>query len=81
MSVNNPIDLSRFDSFTDLYVVESINARTLPAVVLRLWLSDLDMNSLAVMLGSDFNVSADWLFLALSAMGMQPSCDDANYLC
>jgi hypothetical protein len=32
-------------------------------------LGDIDQNSLAVMLGADFAVSGDWLFLALSAMG------------
>lgn len=35
-----------------------------------MWLGDLDENSLAVLLGSDFTVSGDWLFLALAAMGM-----------
>lgn len=36
-----------------------------------MWLGDLDQNSLAVMLGADFTISGDWLFLALSAMGKQ----------
>lgn len=37
--------------------------------MLRMWLSDLDQNSLSVLLGADFMVSGDWMFLALSAMG------------
>lgn len=51
--------------------MDSLNARSLSAVVLRMWLNDLDQNSLAVMLGADFMVSGDWLFLALSATGKQ----------
>ncbi|KAA8899944.1 WD40-repeat-containing domain protein [Sphaerosporella brunnea] len=53
--------------------LESVNARSLDSLVLRLWLGDIDQNSLAVMLGADFAVSGDWLFLALSAMGGQSS--------
>ncbi|KAI5843207.1 WD40-repeat-containing domain protein [Tricharina praecox] len=53
--------------------LESVNARSLNSLVLRMWLGDLDQNSLAVMLGADFSVSGDWLFLALSAMGGQNS--------
>jgi hypothetical protein len=49
--------------------VESVNARSMNSLILRLWLGDIDQNSLAVMLGADFAVSGDWLFLALSAMG------------
>jgi hypothetical protein len=49
--------------------VESVNARSLNALILRMWLGDLDQNSLTVLLGADFNVAGDWLFLALSAMG------------
>lgn len=37
--------------------------------MLRMWLGDLDQNSLSVLLGADFMVSGDWMFLALSAMG------------
>jgi hypothetical protein len=49
--------------------VDSVNARSINSLILRMWLGDLDQNSLSVMLGADFNVSGDWLFLALSAMG------------
>jgi hypothetical protein len=37
--------------------------------MLRMWLGDLDQNSLSVLLGADFVVAGDWMFLALSAMG------------
>ncbi|KAF8545235.1 WD40-repeat-containing domain protein [Trichophaea hybrida] len=53
--------------------LDSVNARSLNSLILRMWLGDLDQNSLSVMLGADFNVSGDWLFLALSAMGGQSS--------
>ncbi|KAF8474582.1 WD40-repeat-containing domain protein [Kalaharituber pfeilii] len=43
-------------------------SRSLTAVMLRMWLGELDQNSLSVLLGADFQVPADWLFLALSAM-------------
>ena len=49
--------------------MDSVDSRSLTAVMLRMWLGELDQNSLSVLLGSDFMVSADWLFLALSAMG------------
>jgi len=39
------------------------------AVILRMWLGDLNQNSLSVLLGADFSVPGDWVFLALSAMG------------
>ncbi|KAG0635022.1 WD40-repeat-containing domain protein [Tuber brumale] len=43
------------------------------AVILRMWLGDLDQNSLSVLLGADFSVPGDWVFLALSAMDGQKS--------
>ena len=49
--------------------MDSVNARSLNALTLRMWLGDLDQNSLTVLLGADFCVPGDWLFLALSAMG------------
>jgi len=58
--------------------VESVNARSLNSLVLRMWLGALDQNSLAVMLGADFTVSGDWLFLALSAMGKQTTPPPPN---
>ncbi|KAI5804119.1 WD40-repeat-containing domain protein [Peziza echinospora] len=48
--------------------LDSVDSRSLNAVMLRMWLGDLDQNSLSVLLGSDFSVSGDWLFVALSAM-------------
>ena len=52
-----------------LDIVELVDSRSLTAVMLRMWLGELDQNSLSVLVGADFMVSADWLFLALSAMG------------
>ncbi|KAI5815327.1 WD40-repeat-containing domain protein [Pyronema omphalodes] len=56
-----------------LICMDSVNARSINSLILRMWLGDLDQNSLSVMLGADFNVSGDWLFLALSAMAGQNS--------
>lgn len=51
------------------HAVDSVDARSMSAVILRMWLGDLDQNSLSVLLGADFFVPGDWMFLALSAMG------------
>lgn len=56
--------------FSNVQVVESVDSKSLPAVMLRMWLGDLDQNSLSVLIGADFSVPADFLFLAFSAMGM-----------
>ncbi|KAF8421586.1 WD40-repeat-containing domain protein [Tirmania nivea] len=55
--------------------LDSVDSRSLTAVMLRMWLGELDQNSLSVLLGSDFMVSADWLFLALSAMDGKKAWD------
>lgn len=49
--------------------MESVNARSLSALTLRMWIGDLDENSFSMLLGADFTVSGDWLFLALAGMG------------
>lgn len=54
---------------TRVITVDSVDSRSMDAVMLRMWLGDLDQNSLSVLLGADFMVSGDWMFLALSAMG------------
>lgn len=54
---------------TLVITVDSVDSRSMDAVMLRMWLGDLDQNSLSVLLGADFMVSGDWMFLALSAMG------------
>ena len=51
------------------FAVDAVNARSLNALILRMWLGELDQNALSVMLGADFAVSGDWLLLALSATG------------
>lgn len=51
------------------HAVDSVDARSMSAVILRMWLGDLNQNSLSVLLGADFSVPGDWVFLALSAMG------------
>lgn len=64
-----------FDSvecLTQITIVDSVDSRSMDAVMLRMWLGDLDQNSLSVLLGADFMVSGDWMFLALSAMGKLP---------
>jgi hypothetical protein len=70
----HPIHFCTFFPFRPVFpclhvLVDSVNARSLNLLILRMWLGDLDQNSLSVMLGADFSVSGDWLFLALSAMG------------
>lgn len=53
--------------------MDSVDSKSLTAIMLRMWLGDLEQNSLSVLLGSNLQVSADWLFLALSAMGRSSS--------
>jgi hypothetical protein len=54
-------------------VVNSAPAQSLHAIMLRMWLQELDQNALSVLLGTDMMVSGDWLILALSSMGGQKS--------
>ncbi|KAL7275376.1 hypothetical protein RUND412_001681 [Rhizina undulata] len=53
--------------------LDSVDSRSANAIMLRMWLGDLDQNSLSVMLGTELMVSGDWMLLALSAMGGQKS--------
>lgn len=53
--------------------MNSTPTQSLHAIMLRMWLQELDQNALSVLLGTDMMVSGDWLILALSSMGGQKS--------